>query len=99
MEGGDGLGGPPGNRCGDPAARLRGRALYPQGTMENEDRLPQEPQRPGPRPRHLPVGRRERLKRGRASRCGFLLSCRRRTAEEKMAHEMTLREFVAAAGA
>jgi len=34
-----------------PGARLRGGALYSDGTVENENRLPQEPERPGPRPR------------------------------------------------
>jgi hypothetical protein len=34
----------PGDRRGDPAARLRDRTLYPDRSVENQDSLPQEPQ-------------------------------------------------------
>jgi peptide/nickel transport system substrate-binding protein len=50
------LRGPSRDRRGDPGARLRGGALHSNGAMENGDRLPQEPQGPGPWPGHLPMG-------------------------------------------
>src|SRR5580704_14597066 len=53
----------PGDRGGNPAARLRGRPLYSDRAMEDEDRLPQKLEERGLGPCRLPMGGRKALKR------------------------------------